>query len=158
MRRIDSGRLDSISEIPGRILISSWSLRISSTVDFRISTYFSLSLGLDGTTSIPLQIRVSGELEYVVDNFPEIESYSITSPAPLNLLKTHGKKIRLMAGLELGTLYSPLTAETGLLLEKMKDRGFLIGKTGINRDVLTFLKRCQNKKLIQTLPELNFID
>jgi 4-aminobutyrate aminotransferase-like enzyme len=45
----------------------------------------------------------------------------------------------LMLGMELGTPQAPATAETDLLLEAMKDRGFLIGKTGIGRNVVTFL-------------------
>jgi len=33
---------------------------------------------------------------------------------------------------------SPATAETDIILEKMKDRGLLIGKNGENRNVLAF--------------------
>ncbi len=33
---------------------------------------------------------------------------------------------------------SPATAETDLVLEKMKDRGFLVGKNGLHRNVLAF--------------------
>jgi 4-aminobutyrate aminotransferase/4-aminobutyrate aminotransferase/(S)-3-amino-2-methylpropionate transaminase len=45
----------------------------------------------------------------------------------------------LMLGMELGTNDNPMATETDRILEKMKDAGFLIGKTGVNRNVLTFM-------------------
>lgn len=45
----------------------------------------------------------------------------------------------LMLGLELAVAGTPLPALTDWVLEEMKDRGFLIGKTGRGRNVLTFM-------------------
>ncbi len=45
----------------------------------------------------------------------------------------------LMLGMELMADGQPLTTATDQILEIMKDRGFLIGKTGVNRNILTFL-------------------
>jgi 4-aminobutyrate aminotransferase/4-aminobutyrate aminotransferase/(S)-3-amino-2-methylpropionate transaminase len=45
----------------------------------------------------------------------------------------------LMLGLELARGAEPLPALTDWLLEQMKDKGFLIGKTGRGRNVLTFM-------------------
>ncbi|MCB1195412.1 aspartate aminotransferase family protein [bacterium] len=44
----------------------------------------------------------------------------------------------LMIGAELSSENVPLTKETDSVLEGLKDNGYLIGKTGINRNVLTF--------------------
>lgn len=45
----------------------------------------------------------------------------------------------LMLGLELRRAGLPLAAETDLLLETLKDEGFLVGKTGRDRNVLTLM-------------------
>ncbi len=45
----------------------------------------------------------------------------------------------LMLGVELHDGSSPLASETDLLLEGLKDKGFLAGKTGADRNVLTFM-------------------
>ena len=45
----------------------------------------------------------------------------------------------LMLGLELAVGAEPLPALTDWLLEQMKDKGFLIGKTGRGRNVLSFM-------------------
>ncbi|RJP61818.1 MAG: aspartate aminotransferase family protein [Candidatus Auribacter fodinae] len=45
----------------------------------------------------------------------------------------------LMLGVELNDGTTPLTAETDRLLEGLKDKGFLAGKTGAGRNVLTFM-------------------
>lgn len=45
----------------------------------------------------------------------------------------------LMLGLELRRNGEPLARETDLILEDLKDAGFLVGKTGSGRNVLTFL-------------------
>jgi 4-aminobutyrate aminotransferase-like enzyme len=45
----------------------------------------------------------------------------------------------LMLGMELGSDANPMAAETDAILEAMKDRGFLIGKTGLHRNTLTVM-------------------
>jgi 4-aminobutyrate aminotransferase/4-aminobutyrate aminotransferase/(S)-3-amino-2-methylpropionate transaminase len=45
----------------------------------------------------------------------------------------------LMQAMELGSDANPMTAETDAILEAMKDRGFLIGKTGLHRNTLTVM-------------------
>ena len=44
----------------------------------------------------------------------------------------------LMIGIELRLDGTPLTDFTDIVLEGLKDNGFLVGKTGINRNVITF--------------------
>lgn len=45
----------------------------------------------------------------------------------------------LMQAIELGSDANPMIDETDAILEQMKDHGFLIGKTGLNRNVLTVM-------------------
>jgi len=45
----------------------------------------------------------------------------------------------LMQAMELGSATHPMTAETDAILEAMKDRGFLIGKTGLMRNTVTVM-------------------
>ncbi len=66
--------------------------------------------------------------------------------ANLNKLATQAKEITevrgrgLMVGVELGDADNPDAAVmTDQVLEAMKDQGFLLGKTGIGRNVLTFM-------------------
>ncbi|GEM_PF-1241208 len=44
-----------------------------------------------------------------------------------------------MQAIELGSDANPMIDETDAILEQMKDHGFLIGKTGLNRNVLTVM-------------------
>ncbi len=52
---------------------------------------------------------------------------------------TDVRGLGLMIGVELSDLNGPHAARTDAILEHMKDAGFLIGKTGPGRNVLTFL-------------------
>jgi 4-aminobutyrate aminotransferase len=45
----------------------------------------------------------------------------------------------LMIGAELCDESGPAAARTDAVLERMKDAGYLIGKSGVGRNVLTFL-------------------
>lgn len=69
--------------------------------------------------------------KYLIDKLRVIsEKYSFIS-------EIRGKG--LMIGMEIGKAENPLCSETDFILEGMKDRGFLIGKSGVNRNVIAFL-------------------
>lgn len=65
----------------------------------------------------------------------------------------------LMIGLEIDSTIESVSNITDMILEKMKDEGYLIGKTGVGRNVLTFMppliiEKCQLKIMCESLREV----
>jgi 4-aminobutyrate aminotransferase/4-aminobutyrate aminotransferase/(S)-3-amino-2-methylpropionate transaminase len=77
-----------------------------------------------GVRSTALGARLMEQLEAVREQFPVIA-------------EVRGRG--LMIGAELRQDGEPASARTDEVLERMKDRGFLLGKTGPGRNVLTFM-------------------
>ena len=64
--------------------------------------------------SFELGAQLKTALEVIKEGFPKIREV---------------RGMGLMLGMELGSDDNPMSVETDMILEKMKDRGFLIGKT-----------------------------